>query len=435
MAQTFFPPKPDSDPQLTVVFIPEWQEKERQILVFPEIGVTYVLGTDYYGEAKNAFLRMAMWQAKRRGMLGLHAGTKIIRARAADGNLRNLGMIMFGIASTGKTTHSCHDHDLHEPGERVEIVQDDVAFWCKDGSALGSERAFHVKTESLSPAVQPLLYKASIREDAILDNVMVDYEGSVYFEDRTLTANGHAIAQKTGLGDYASESVNLPAIADLDGLILAFMVRSYSAVPIAGKLTPEQAAVAFMLSESIDASGGEQGSAPGGFGANPLIIGDASEECNIFYELLKAHGDKVDCYMLNTGGVGELVEHGLDGARKVKQKVTRIGIPEMAAVFRGIARGTIKWAEDSNWMLETPKSVDGIDISKFKLGRHYSQDKIDSLIAAIRLERADYATGFDKLDPAICAAMSFDGFEQAPNKLNHIRIGSHYNLSAASHVP
>ena len=77
VAQTLFEPQPGARGELTVVCIPEWQEKERQILVFPEIGVTYVLGTDYYGEAKNAFLRMAMWQAKRRGMLGLHAGTKI----------------------------------------------------------------------------------------------------------------------------------------------------------------------------------------------------------------------------------------------------------------------------------------------------------------------------------------------------------------------
>ncbi len=409
VAQTFFGPRPGARGELTVVLIPEWQEKERQILVFPEIGVTYVLGTDYYGEAKNAFLRMAMWQAKRRGMLGLHAGTKILRARGADGRLHKLGMIMFGIASTGKTTHSCHDHNLRGPGEGVEIVQDDVVFWCPDGSALGSERAFHVKTEGLSPAVQPLLYNASIRPDAILDNVVVDYQGNVYFEDRTLTANGHAIAQKAGLGDYASESVNLPHLEELDGLILAFMVRSYSAAPIAGKLTPEQAAVAFMLSESIDASGSDQPSAgmPGGIGANPLIIGDASEECNIFYELVKTHGDKLECYMLNTGGCGELVEHGLDGARKVRQKVTRVSIPEMASVIRGIARGTVRWSEDPNWMVETPKSVDGVEMAKFELGRHYSQDKSDSLIAAIRHERAEYAAQFSNLDPAILAAVEF----------------------------
>jgi phosphoenolpyruvate carboxykinase (ATP) len=68
-------------PRLYLLYIPEWQEKDRQILVFPEIGVTYVLGSDYFGEAKKGFLRMAMWYAKQKGFLGIHAGAKIVRAR------------------------------------------------------------------------------------------------------------------------------------------------------------------------------------------------------------------------------------------------------------------------------------------------------------------------------------------------------------------
>ena len=123
--------------------------------------------------------------------------------------------------------------------------------------------------------------------------------------------------------------------------------------------------------------------------------------------MVKTHDHKLECYMLNTGGCGELVEHGLDGARKVKRKVTRVSIPEMASVIRGIARGTIRWSEDANWMVETPKAVDGVDMAKFELGRHYSQDKIDSLIAAIRHERAEYASQFGNLDPAISPPSNF----------------------------
>jgi len=399
----------DNEPDLHVVLIPEWQEKERQVLVFPEIGVTYILGTDYYGEVKNAFLRMAMWKAKQVGMLGLHAGTQIIHAKGSDNKLRKLGMIMFGISATGKTTHSCHHHFLDQPGEGVEIVQDDVVFWRKDGSAVGSERGLYIKTENLSPQDQPLLYGAAIREDAILENIMVDSQGNVHFDDRTLTANGHAIAQRDGLGACRSDAANLPSIDELDRLIIAFMVRNYTAVPIASKLTPEQAAVAFMLSESIDASGSDQLSsgATSGIGSSPLIIGDASEECNIFLQLLASHGDKIECYMLNTGGAGEVVEHGLDGSRKVKRKVTRVRIPEMAAIIRGIARGAIRWKEDPNWMALTPESVDGMDITRFDLNTHYDQQKIDSLIAAIRLERAEYARQFRGLDTQILNAVEF----------------------------
>ncbi len=408
VTKALFPPREDLDAKLHVITIPEWPEKERQVLVLPEIGVTYILGSDFYGEAKNAFLRMAMWMAKQQGMLGLHAGTKIVRARSVDGRLRRLGMIMFGIAATGKTTHSCHHHGLDGEGEMVEILQDDAVFWRKDGSALGSERGLYIKTEGLSAGDQPLLYRAAVCHDAILENVMVDHEGNVDFADRTLTPNGHAIAPRSGLGEFASETPNLPPLDELDGLIMAFMVRNYTVVPIVSKLTPEQAAVAFMLSESIDAAASDQQPGiPGGIGASPFLIGDAAEDCNLFLDLLKAHGEKVQCYMLNTGGVGELVEHSLDGSRRVRQKVTRISIPEMAAVIRAIARNAVIWREDPDWMVETPEYVEGLDITRFELSRHYGQSKIDSLIAEIRLERAAYAEQFPGLDPAIRKAAEF----------------------------
>ncbi len=409
VGRTLFPATAKTQPDLQVVVIPEWQEKDRQVLVLPEIGATYILGTDYYGEVKNAFLRMAMWRAKQRGMLGLHAGTKVVRARASDGRLRRLGMIMFGIAATGKTTHSCHHHDLDGPGEGVEIAQDDVVFWRGDGSALGSERALYVKTEGLSGEDQPLLYAAAVREDAILENVMVDHEGNVDFGDRTLTANAHALAQRSGLGSYGSATVNLPPIEELDGLIMLFMVRSYTVVPIASKLTPEQAAVAFMLSESIDASGSDQPppGMPSGIGSSPFLIGDAAEDCNLFLDLLKSHADKIECYMLNTGGVGEIVEHALDGTRRVRQKVTRVRIPEMATIIREIARGTVKWREDPDWMVETPEHVNDVDIGRFRLARHYDQSRIDPLVASVRMERAAYARQFAGLDPSIRSAAEF----------------------------
>lgn len=410
VARTLLLARQFAGPELTVVMVPEWPEKDRQVLVFPEIGITYVLGTDYYGEAKNAFLRMAMWSAKQRGMLGLHAGTKIIHAHGVDGSLRKLGMIMFGIAATGKTTHSCHDHGLADPGEGVRILQDDVVFWRGDGSALGSERGFYVKTEALTPEIQPLLYGAAMQPGAVLENVTVDHQGNAFLEDRTLTANSHAIIQRADLGEYTGPGIDLPRVDELNGLIMAFMVRSYTVVPIASRLTPEQAAVAFMLSESIDAAGSDQltpGTPSRGISASPLVIGETSEDCNRFYEFVKSLGDGVECYMLNTGGVGELVEHGLDGARRVVRRVTRVQIPEMATIIRGIARGSIRWREDPNWMVETPEWVDGLDISKFDLSRHYDQDRMDASIAAIRLERAEYAEQIRGLDAAIAGTAEF----------------------------
>ena len=79
----------------------------------------------------------------------------------------------------------------------------------------------------------------------------------------------------------------------------------------------------------------------------------------------------------------------------------------MATIIRGIARGTIVWREDPNWMAETPETVDGLDAAAFDPRAHYDQDKIDSLIAAIRLQRADYIDRIAGLHPAIRKAVEF----------------------------
>ncbi|HOM70822.1 MAG TPA: phosphoenolpyruvate carboxykinase [Armatimonadota bacterium] len=408
--QTLFPSANKPGPDFNIIFIPEWQEKDRQILVFPEIGVTYVLGSDYYGEAKKGFLRMGMWHAKQQGMLGLHAGTKIIRARNKGGKLQRLGMVIFGLTATGKTTHSCHSHDLNGDDEGVEIVQDDVVFWHKDGSAYGTERGFYIKTEGLDPEIQPLLYYAATRPDAILENVMVDYQGNVDFSDQTLTGNGRGIIQRTDLGEYMSETINLPPIDELDGLIMAFIVRRNTVVPIASKLSPEQAAAAFMLGESVESSGSDPkraGESVREVGTNPFIIGDESQEGNIFYEFVKAHQDKIQCFMLNTGGIGEVITRDLDGTRHVKRRVTRVQIPEMSSIIRGIARGTIEWHEDMNWMVNVPKVVEGCDIDRFSLDKFYDSEQSDYLINELRRERAEYMARFPGLDPAIIKAAEF----------------------------
>lgn len=255
VGQTLFPLKKEAPgPSLYLLYVPEWQEKDRQILVFPEIGVTYVLGSDYYGEAKKGFLRMTMWAAKQEGMLGVHAGAKIVKAKDTTGRIRRYSMILFGLSATGKTTHACHNHGLLEDGEGQEIVQDDVVFIRPDGSALGSERGFYLKTGYINPKIQPIIFRAAISHNTIFENVMVDYLGNVHFDDITLTENGRAIIQRDDLGVDKSEGVNLPPLDEVDGMIIIFITRRNTVVPIASKLTLEQAATAFMLGESVETS-------------------------------------------------------------------------------------------------------------------------------------------------------------------------------------
>ncbi|UJS18198.1 MAG: phosphoenolpyruvate carboxykinase [Candidatus Jettenia sp.] len=404
---TLFSPRPDGKLKQYIVYIPEWQEAERQILVFPEISTTIVLGSDYYGESKKGFLRMAMWNAKQKGMLGLHAGSKILNVRGSDGRLRRYGMLIFGMSGTGKTTHTCHTHDLHGKDEGIEILQDDVVFLKKDGSAYGSERGFYLKTEGLDPVTQPIIYKATTSRDAVFENVMIDYEGNLYFGDDTLTSNGRGIMMREDLRPYISDTINLPPLDEVDGLIIAFITRRHTVVPLAVRLTSEQAAAVFMLGESIETSAGDPrraGESIREVGTNPFIIGDKSYEGNWFYDFVKRHERKVHCYQLNTGGLGEIIEKQPDGGKIMKRKVQRVEIPEMSSIIRGIVRGTNIWGKDKYWNLEVPSFIEGVDLSKYDVEKFYSVDDIIKQVSDLRCERVEYIEKFNTLDKAIITA-------------------------------
>ena len=405
VGQTLFDPQPlnGKHPHFRLVYIPEWQEKDRQIVALPEAGVTFVLGADYYGEAKKGFLRMGMWHAKQRGMLGLHAGAKVLKVRDKQNKLRKIGMLLFGLTATGKTTHTCHDHNLEGNGQGIEVLQDDVIFLKKDGAILGTEKGFYIKTDSLDPQIQPILYHAATRPDALFENVMVDYKGDVDFKDETLTGNGRCIIQRDDLGLHKSEGIDLPPADQLDGLIVAFITRRNTVVPVAARLTPEQAAAAFMLGESIESSGSDPrraGESVREVGTNPFIVGDEGDEGNIFYEIIKAHEGRIQCYLLNTGGIGELVENTPEG-RIIKQKVRRVEIPEMASVIRAIALGTVEWEKDPGFGYEVPKNIPGLDLSRFQPKNFYSPEDIAKMVAQLRKERQDWLAQFPRLDPAI----------------------------------
>jgi len=391
-------------PELNLVYIPEWQEKDRQIIYLPEIGTTFVLGTDYYGEAKKGFLRMAMWEAKQRGMLGLHAGAKIIRARDKDGKLKEYGMLLFGLTATGKTTHSCHHHGIIGHGQGIKVIQDDVIMLRKDGSVLGTERGFYIKTDGLNPEIQPILFDAATRPDAIFENVLVDYLGDVHFQDEVLTGNGRCIIQRCDLDEHMADSVNLPNVSELDGLIVVFITRRNTILPIASKLAPIQAAAAFMLGESVESSGGDprkEGESIRVVGTNPFIVGDPALEGNIFLDMLMGLGDKVQCYLINTGGVGEIRETSPDGSRILKRSVKRVEIPEIASIIKGIVTESMEWEEDGYFKTKIPKKVPGMDIGNYNPRNFYSDLEIEEMVKDLKSERREYLLQFENLDPKI----------------------------------
>ena len=399
-----YPITGEEQEEINVICIPEWNEKERQILVVPEIGVTFVLGTDYYEEIKNAFLRMSICKAKEKGLLPLHAATKIITT-----DEEKVGVVIFGISSTGKTTHTLHDHGFSGKGEKVQILQDELVYFTSEGSLLGSEGGFYIKTDSLSGSNQAMLYNCTKMPGVILENVMVDFQGNIYLDDKTVTGNSHAVIKRELLKEYTYGSINMPHLKDLDRLIFIFMAKNFTCVPILSKLTFEEAAACYMLSEPFDAMASEFAKCDGktSLASMPCGVGNNVEDINLFYEILKQYDNKIECFMINNGGVGELVETLIDGTRKTKKKVTRVSIPEISRVIRALVKQNITWKDDKNWLIKVPEKIEGMDIDKYDLYNYYDQHRIDILISQVRQERRAFADNYVGLRDEISNAIEF----------------------------
>ena len=382
---TLFPPE-GGEPDFTVVTVPEWPEKK--VLVFPESGMTLILGTDYKGENKKAMLRQVMYWAKKEGNLGLHAASKILRVKR-NGKLRDFGFVLFGLSGTGKTSLSCHSHWLRYP-ERVVIRQDDVVILRSDGSAVGTEESYYLKTEGLEPSAQPLLYAAAISPRAILENVWVDPQtGRVDFFNATLTSNGRGMVKRRDIA-FTDDEIDL---AKVDYVV--FITRRYDIMPPVVRLSPGWAAVAFMLGESVETSAGDPTQAGKSLrvvGTNPFIVGSHEEEGNTFLRILR-HNPDIQCFILNTGKVG-----GTDRGQKIT-------VLDSVKILEMLARDKITWHRDEFWGYEVPVKIPGVELERFDLGNFYSREQIRELSEDLMQERLEWLAQFPGLDKDIISAL------------------------------
>ena len=376
-ANLFEPAEADGEPDFTTVQLPDHDELAIRIL--PDEGITAVLGSDYTGEAKKSFLRLFMRRVKEAGGLGLHAGSKRVQIDTGEG-VETVGQLFLGLSGTGKSTLTAHGLAL-DGEEHASMLQDDVCGLLSDGTVAGSEgNGLYVKTFGLDGDEQPAMYDAVTDESAVLENVVVDDDGTVDFDDDRHTRNGRAVISRDRL-DSADEDIDLAAVDQV-----FFITRNPLMPPIA-KLSAEQAAAAFMLGESVQTSAGDPSKAGESIrvvGTNPFIMGPKGEEGNRFRELIDTLD--VDCYLLNTGSVGD----------------ADVGVEDTVTILREAARGRVEWNSDGPSTLSTPDAVPGLDVDRFDLAANIenARERLDEL----RSERREYFAEFDTLDQGIVDA-------------------------------
>lgn len=259
-----------------------------------------------------------------------------------------------------------------------------------DGSAIGTEESFYLKTDGLEPSSQPLLYAAAISPRAILENVWVDPQTSkVDFFNTTLTSNGRGMVKRRDIA-FTDKQIDLEKVN-----YIIFITRRQDIVPPVARLTPEWAAAAFMLGESVETSAGDPSQAGKSLrvvGTNPFIVGSEEEEGNIFLDILRSNPD-IQCFIVNTGSVG-----GADIGQKITHK-------DSLKILEMIARDRITWKRDKFWGYEVPVEIPGVDLSRFDLSRYYPEEQIQELSENLKRERLEWLPDFPGLDPNITNAI------------------------------
>ncbi|MCZ7557762.1 MAG: phosphoenolpyruvate carboxykinase (ATP) [Bacteroidia bacterium] len=411
-------------PEITMIHIPEEHQSRQQILTMPEFNLNICLGSDYLGEEKKGFLRQAMWLADERGMLGLHAGSKVVVARDAKSNdLKRHGVILFGMTATGKSTWSCHQLEMDpKRGEMTYASQDDICFLKDDGSAYGSEHNFYVKTD-VRKSDQEAMFHALTHKSALLENVMVTAAGDVDFLDESLCGNGRAVVRMDKLDierdgkriSIAADSINLPSLEKNDALWFAFITRRNTLMPFSQMLTPEQGVLAYLFGEStlsFAANPEKAGESVRIVGTDDFIIGSRGAKVNRFYDIIMKlttkYPGQVNFRLYNTGGMGEVIEEYEErgvAKKRLVRKAERVPLDLMAAIQRGDLRGTNKYEKG---VLGTMSIVeaDGRRMDEWDVHKLYTDEQIDHLIKDIIQGRRAFLEEVSKegLRPEIIAA-------------------------------
>ena len=402
-------------PDLYMLDVPDINtESFGRFYVFPDIGVTIGVGSDYMGEVKKGFLRMAMYYAKQKNILGIHAASKIIKAEDVnDGKIKTYAVIIFGLSGTGKTTNIGHTHYLDREGEASLVAQDDfVGLKMSDGSILGTEQAFFLKTDLDDDDL--LLKPATRTPEFVSQNLYIDSKGSIDYLEEDLCANGRGILPLSALPrNRLYDSIDIPPIPELDGLYIFFNTRNNNVVPIIQELpTPEQMAGYFMLGESIETAAGDPskvGKPVRVVGTNPFIVGSEDIEGNMFYEFINTYRDKIRCFVMNTGGVGEIRDS--QDESKILRVATRPWKSGIGYMTRTIFRNTARWEDFPGY--GTKVLVGGVtdhdgnhyDMDPFDLNLVYDSKILNETIFNLNKKRIEYLDNYPKLDPKIISEM------------------------------
>ena len=272
--------------------------------------IALIGGTGYTGEIKKGiFSALNFILPVFKNTLPMHCSANI----GKNGDTA----IFFGLSGTGKTT-------LSTDPER-SLIGDDEHGWTSENSVFNFEGGCYAKVINLSKEQEPEIY-AAIKKGAILENVIMDENGVVDFNDTSITQN-----TRVSYPIHHIENIKKPSIGKNPKNIFFLTADAFGVLPPISKLTPSQAAYHFISGYTAKVAGTEAGvneptpSFSACFGAPFMPLHPTR-----YAEMLsnKMQEAEVNVWLINTGWSGG--QYGV--GRRMPLKYTRAMI---TAVLEG----------------------------------------------------------------------------------------------------
>jgi len=311
----------------------KWKEHGLNSEVYTAFNLTekmQVIGGSWYGgEMKKGMFAIMNYYLPLDGMAAMHCSANV----GKDGDVA----IFFGLSGTGKTTLST------DPNRA--LIGDDEHGWDNDG-VFNFEGGCYAKTINLDKEAEPEIYKA-IKRNALLENVTVDEDGTIDFNDGSVTQN-----TRVSYPIYHIDNIAMPSKAGHAQKVIFLTADAFGVMPPVSKLTHDQTQYHFLSGFTAKLAGTERGvTAPqptfsACFGAAFLTLHPTKYGA----ELVK----KMDQH----GATAYLVNTGWNGSGK------RISIQDTRGIINAILDGSIDSAPTKTipiFNLEAPTELPGVD--------------------------------------------------------------------------
>ncbi|ALM57390.1 MULTISPECIES: phosphoenolpyruvate carboxykinase (ATP) [Staphylococcus] len=294
--------------------------------------VILIGGTEYAGEMKKGIFSVMNYLLPKDKIMSMHCSANV-------GDKGDVALF-FGLSGTGKTTLSA------DPTRK--LIGDDEHGWNENG-IFNIEGGCYAKAINLSYKKEPQIYDA-IKYGTILENVVVDEDGDVDFDDNYYTENTRAAYPIDHI-----DNIVTPSKAAHPNTIIFLTADAFGVLPPISKLSKDQAMYHFLSGFTAKLAGTERGvtepepSFSTCFGS-PFLPLNAKVYADLLGDLIDEHD--VDVYLVNTGWTGG--QYGL--GRRISLNYTRQMVNQ--AITGQLSE--IEYIKDDMFGLDIPLEIEGV---------------------------------------------------------------------------